>query len=449
MQAQLKMIEAITVTEADMMTGQGTEMFPSGSVSDTTSLLGGDATSLFPSGSAPASLEGEATGLFPSGSAPVASNAWAGAFKRTHFVKENIQMTNVVQMIAPARAKTKASPVTSLLQCFAQHRRGEDDVFWLKENAEILNVLECTGVEVDGDAFAAHERFYDTLEDRMSFFPQYYRFLLSICLDLEDLGFGAGKGEALCAWVQAQDLIAGELSDLQRAEARRLLSRRGFEPMTHCAGLDDRLHSFMSTPETFALPNRKVAYELTHIVFYLSEYGRDDPRLDDKALQSLRFAGVLAYLDQNADLLSEVCISMRFAGQTPPAEWETYLDKETHGFQIERGAQWSMQDDYHDYLMCNWHQALKGGRALVHEYAPERMAFFRAKAEASPLRAMSECMFHMGGARTANWNAMRGFIHDAVGESGYDILVQAEQSVPDFGAFFETFARPAALGLSA
>jgi hypothetical protein len=88
------------------------------------------------------------------------------------------------------------------------------------------------------------------------------------------------------------------------------------------AGLNDRLLHFINCAETFALPNKKAAYELTHIVFYLSEYGRRDPHLDNRAIQSLNFVGILAYLDQNADLLAEVCIALRYAGQAPSKIWE-------------------------------------------------------------------------------------------------------------------------------
>lgn len=351
-------------------------------------------------------------------------------------------MTNVIHLNAPTSLQNASDSLASLIQCFAQHRRVQEDVFWLKENAEILNVLESTDADVSPDALIPHQTFYDTIEERMRFFPQYYRFLLSICLDLEDLGMEGNTAEALCHWVASNDLVACELSDLQRAEAQRLMLRRGIDPFAGDTGLETRLRAFISRPETFALPNRKVAYELTHAVFYLSEYGRRDPELCPRALTALQFAGVLAYLDQNADLLAEICISLRFAGVTPAPVWEEFLDAETHAFQVEAGAQWSMQDNYHDYLMCNWQQKLSGCRAFVHGYTPERMAFFRRDTAQSPLRAMSECLFHMGDARSADWGAMRAHVEDAVTPEGYAVLIKAEASIDSFAAFFEAFARP-------
>ena len=125
------------------------------------------------------------------------------------------------------------------------------------------------------------------MPDRIAFFPQYYRFLTSIALDLEALGQKGEVGEHLCAFVQRQGLPEAELSDLQRAEAMRLLARKGFET-EGAADLRARLHRFMDQSTAFAIPNRKAAYELTHIVFYLSEYGRRDPELSEKTLQSHR-----------------------------------------------------------------------------------------------------------------------------------------------------------------
>ena len=56
-------------------------------------------------------------------------------------------------------------------------------------------------------------------------FPAIYRFILSFALDLETLGLGQGKSAKLGQWVVDHNLVGAELSDLQRAEAVRLLKR--------------------------------------------------------------------------------------------------------------------------------------------------------------------------------------------------------------------------------
>jgi len=65
----------------------------------------------------------------------------------------------------------------ALLHGFAKICRNPNDVFWLKENAELLNILECSASTLDSDDLNAHEQIYDNLPKRLAFFPQYYRFL--------------------------------------------------------------------------------------------------------------------------------------------------------------------------------------------------------------------------------------------------------------------------------
>lgn len=233
-------------------------------------------------------------------------------------------MTNVVAF--PMAQATRVSPSMSVASClvsgFAAHRKPQDDVFWLKENAELLGILAATDQALETGALDVLDTLYDQIEERLRFFPQYYRFLLSICLDLEDLGMSGDKATGLCAFVANAGLAEAELSDLQRGEALRLLVRRGIATSPAEGDLGARLRAFIARSQTFAMPNKKAAYELTHIVFYLSEYRRIDPELSDDALRSLEFAGILAYLDQNLDLLAEVCAALRFAGRTPSPIWE-------------------------------------------------------------------------------------------------------------------------------
>lgn len=355
-------------------------------------------------------------------------------------------MTNVVQLKLPTRSLGIPARRAALVSCFAEHRRLGDDVFWLKENAELLNILESTKLDLADHALSTHEAFYDDIESRLGFFPQYYRFLLSICLDLEDLGMPGNKGEALTQWVAKQGLAEAELSDLQRAEAERLLARRG--AVTPDAALAQRLHDFVDRPRTFALPNKKAAYELTHIVFYLSEYGRRDPDLSQAALESLEYAGILAFLDQNSDLLAEVCIALRYAGRTPPRPWEDWLEQQVHRFAVECEDYAPVTDDYHDYFVSNWAMAVAGRDAFVKLAEPARMAFWRPESDAAPLREISQCMYQMNDARSADWQTMRPHVESVLSDAGHEILSMAEASTQKFEAFFEGFARVGLRGIA-
>ncbi|WP_353472536.1 hypothetical protein PVT71_00485 [Salipiger sp. H15] len=350
-------------------------------------------------------------------------------------------MSNVVALRPAPRALAPELRAEALISCFARHRRSEEDVFWLKENAELLNILECTGTEVGPQALRTHAEFYATVGDRLAFFPQYYRFLLSMVLDLEDLGMPGDTGARLAESVAAMDLPGAELSDLQRMEARRLLARRGVAPKHGDLGLEDRLRGFCAASRGFALPNKKAAYELTHIVFYLSEYGRRDPRLGAEALTSLHFAGNLAFLERNSDLLAEICIALRYTGAVPPALWTGWLLRETRLFRVEQGAQLSVQDDCHDFLVCNWHLALTGGAPFEAPLGAGRMRFERHPGTLAPLRELSRALLAMKGGRSPDWAVMRRRMAGVLSPGVRDLLDEMAQGSEHFDAFFEGFAR--------
>ncbi len=327
----------------------------------------------------------------------------------------------------------------TLVRVFAEHRRHGDDVFWLKENAELLNILECTGQPVPLIDLDVHAGFYDGAPAKLQFFPQYYRFLLSLTLDLEALGFGGDHGEQMVGFAAKVGLHAAELSDLQRAEARRLFARRGvqtgFDP-----GLDDRLRAFAARTATFALPNKKAAYELTHIVFYLTEYGRKPADLPEPALRSLHFAGLTAFLEQNADLLAEICIAMIWAGETPPGLWTAWLESQTAKFSVSGDTEPGPMDDYHEFLVCNWHAAVTGAPVFRKAMQPGPMRFERADRPA-PLTEISRAMMTLDGPRTADWPGMRQRMAPSLSPETCDLIEAAAQSSEHFDAFFEGFSR--------
>lgn len=356
-------------------------------------------------------------------------------------------MGDLLHLETPFRQRSRAARQAALVDRVANTRRGGEDVFWLKENAELLNVLESTGAAPGAAALGSYDAFYGTIERRIGFFPQYYRFFLSICLDLEDLGLDGAKGAALAEWVAEQNLPGAELSDLQRAEARRLCRRRGMECIRHDAGLDDRLRAFARRSETFALPNKKAAYELTHIVFYLSEYGRRDPGLDEEMIDSLRYTGTLAFLELNIDLLSEVCIALRYAGRTPPPVWERWLSDQVRLFHVVTADRPGGIDDYHPWLMVNWFMDLSGRGGFANEMPQGAVAFAAPSPGSGPLRELSDCIYRMEDARSPDWGVMRQRVGDRLSDEALTVIEAAETAV-DFGAFFRGFARTAVPGVA-
>lgn len=360
-------------------------------------------------------------------------------FMRSLLPQKELLMSNIVPLGLPKRPNL-AQRQGALIRSFACHRRGNNDVLWLKENAEVLNVLASGAGRISAQYLDVYAAFYDSIEERLQFFPQYYRFLLSICLDLEDLGLEGNKGLALCRTIEASALAACELSDLQRAEVQRLLARRGFggDPQD----LNLRLHAFMAHTDTFALPNKKAAYELTHIVFYLSEYGAKTLDLSKAALTSLEYAGLLAFLDQDLDLLSEVCVAMRFAGQIPSDIWEGWLEVELGRFVLEPAPDGPAHDAYHEYLVSSWWADVAGRVGFRGSSAESGcISIARVNARKGPLRAMSEVMYRLGPARSGNWGEMRRVLERSVADEQRHILNDAYHSSPNFDGFFRNFAR--------
>ncbi len=357
-------------------------------------------------------------------------------------------MSNVISFPVTTAPVDRATTLSALIEGVATRRCLPDDVFWLKENAELLGVLAATAPDLAPEALAPYADFYDRIEDKLKFYPQYYRFFLSICLDLEDLGMAGQKGEALCHWAARSALAQAELSDLQRAEAQRLLARRGAAHPSPADGLGSRLRDFTERAATFALPNKKAAYELTHIVFYLSEYGRRDPELSQAALTSLEFAGVLAYLDQNLDLLAEVCTALRFAGVTPSPVWTRAVARGHGGVRLAAGdrAQ-GAADAYHLYLVTGWALMVEGQGGFDQSVPTGGTLHFAAsEMPGGALRSLSETLFGLGAGRSANWNGMRGRVISCLTQENRDVLQAAEASTDKFDAFFAGFARATGIG---
>lgn len=351
-------------------------------------------------------------------------------------------MAQILPFPPSLHRQPRQQTLAALIEGFATCRRRPEDVFWLKENAELLNILECTGTAVDADALQPLAGFYSNAARHVSFFRQYYRFILSICLDLEDLGLAGQQGAQIAEWVAGEGLPGAELSDLQRAEARRLLARRGV--CWRDEGLDDRLRAFTACPQSFAVPNKKAAYELTHIVFYLSEYGRRCPQLPREATDSLEFAGLVAFLDQDADLLAEVCIALRYAGSVPPAGWEDWLHGQLSAHTIAKVEFSGLHDAYHEYFVLNWQTAAAGGQPFS-QPVPDGPILLPVRQGGSILRSLSQAVFEAGSA-SRDPAALRARAEGALTQEEGSLLAAAALSCPAFDRFFEGFARAGAAG---
>ncbi len=324
---------------------------------------------------------------------------------------------------------------------------------WLKENAEFLAVLNDGGLKRDLIDLECYRPFYEGSMRYMNFFRQYYRFILSICIDLEDLGLPGSRGLELAEWVAQSQLVDAELSDLQRAEVRRLLARRGVEVKAGVDSgerLDERLRQFTERSHHFAIPNRRTAYELTHILFYLSDYGRCDPQVSPETVQSLYFAGGIAYLDQDPDLLAEVCLALEFTQSAVPDLWRTFLKTSHSQFELStRPIMVGAMDNYHEYFVLNWFLSrVEGAKLFDTDYTGVK-SFIHGRGT-SALRGVSMATYSMvensnstRGQRALgiSWTALRSHVQGGLTQSEQSILAGAEASIPEFETFFTAFSR--------
>ncbi|MDG2341307.1 MAG: hypothetical protein P8L32_08950, partial [Paracoccaceae bacterium] len=244
----------------------------------------------------------------------------------------------------------------------------------------------------------------------------------------------------LSEWARDRMLPHGELSDLQRLEARRLMIRRDVEPFPNDPGLEDRVRGFCRSTDFFAIPNKKAAYELTHAIFYLSAYGKKDPNIDQATIDSLLNVGILAMLEQNNDLVAEVCIALRYANQTPPTYWENWLRRDRRGYVVEHEGHF-IGDDYHSYFMAFWQEATARKPLFTDKYTDGPMAFFREIPDCVPLRDLSKVLLGLEGERTGDWDVLQPLVEKTLAENSLAVLNTVQESTPRFEAFFESFAR--------
>lgn len=347
-------------------------------------------------------------------------------------------MSNVLRFSSHARATTAPGQLAPLLAAFARHRRRPGDAFWLKENAELLGILAACNRKLPDLALAVYEPLYDGIAAQLAFHPQYYRMLLSLTLSLEALGYPGGKSAGLADWIMAAGWPQTEVNDLQRAETRLLLARAG--QRADMPGLDARLLGFISQSEAFAIPNPRAAYDLLHVVFYLSDYGRQPLDLPQPACDSLHLLGCLAHLDGNGDLLAEVCLALRFAGLPQPTLWRQHVEAEAAQFRIEALPCADSSDAYHNYLVNRWLIDANGGQGFSDSFPVGPMQFSLPRNMISPLREWSQALLSLGATRSSDYAAMRAACLPRLSPQAV-AQADAGAETPYFQRFFAAFAR--------
>ena len=274
---------------------------------------------------------------------------------------------------------------------------------FLKENGELLSIAAKHGMLLDNGALHFYEEFYGKSDKIAQFFPQYCRFILSIILDLESLGLGGAQGQKIANFARDNQILEFDTCDTRRLEALLLL-RQGLErPSLFEKAYQQVLNGltpFLNKPDQFLKFNTPLFYEFTHIVFFLTDYGRQQSPVDVDLVSCTMNGGRLAYLDQDADLLAEFCVCLNYLKAPVPRPWIAMLEQALNDIEIiyDQNVASALNpsvDDYHPYLVINWALSFERSDCFSHRFQSGTPRFKMQYPETTILSRWSERLFKM------------------------------------------------------
>ncbi len=326
---------------------------------------------------------------------------------------------------------------TDTVSSFAVKRNNKLSFAYLKENGELLSIAASSGLLLEPAALEHYRSFYGNALKTCEFFPQYFRFILAIVMDLEDLGYQGNTGEQICDYVVSQGFLNYETSDTRRLEILTLLARRrpdGVIERKYREQLIESVDKFISKPDHFIKFNKPLFYELTHFIFFLTKYGKDKIPLKNSPIECLTNVGVLALLDDDVDLLAEICICFKFLGEKPPTFWEQYVEDSLSEVAITfdtsvASTMNSATDEYHAYFMMNWLLALRKQPTFTEKFNGRTPYFSLPQKEPSVLPIISDALYKTQIAKTMSTQECIGSLV-SLSETNQKLLTSALSSTP-------------------
>jgi len=203
---------------------------------------------------------------------------------------------------------------------------------------------------IEPRALPLYKDFYDNAYKLTQSYPQYYRFTLAMAIDLELGGIQGRESQKLAQYVDEDNFVMFDTSDVRRLETLSMLLQIGGLSKANKQLLDDiieRVEIFIQNPAWYTKFNKPLFYDLTHIVFFLTDYGKKPTSLKTELFSCLMHIGTLALLDDDADLLSETCICLM------------YIIRITFDGTIASALNPTV-DEYHIYLVLNAYHAARG-----------------------------------------------------------------------------------------
>ena len=252
-------------------------------------------------------------------------------------------------------------------EAFALKRNPVLSFPFLKENGELLRIAVDSGCILDPRALALYGDFYKSALKLTELYPPYFRFILGMIIDLEKGGMQGDVSKTLAQHILDEGFVLLDLSDTRKLETLSMLEQviPLSEPLTEMRyGIIRNVDHLISYPDTYTKLNKPLFYELTHIVFFLTDYGKRSPPLNAELAACLTNMGLLCLLDNDADLLAEICTCLAYIGAPIPEYWDSFLQKNLQEVQISYHGTVSSSlnsavDEYHIYFVLNWYAAVR------------------------------------------------------------------------------------------
>ncbi|NNC37675.1 MAG: hypothetical protein EX271_05370 [Acidimicrobiales bacterium] len=284
-----------------------------------------------------------------------------------------------------------------IIEAFAQTRHQGLSFPFLKENGELLSISAKSGLAFSPASLDLYRDLYNNALNLCEIYPQFFRFFLGITLDLETLGMQGNMGDNLVKYVLDRDLYSQETSDTRRLEIINMLAMKGKEPNYHSDPKDalvNRVRTFFSNPNQFVKFNKPLFYELTHIVFFLTDFGKRDFEDCEALIKTLTNVGLIAFLDDDTDLLSEVCLCFSYLKTPAPEIWKSKCANSIATIKIrfvdaDNSQALPPVDEYHAYIVINWLIQSIGGNAFAQEFKNGVPIFEKTDQQDSPLAVLS------------------------------------------------------------
>ena len=285
-----------------------------------------------------------------------------------------------------------------MVEAFALKRNPALSFPFLKENGELLAITIDSGFLVEPRALEHYADFHSKAFKLTKLYPQYYRFILSMVIHLEAGGLQVGEAAKIADYVIENDLLLLDTSETRKLETLTLLSN--LKPLSKTYkkiydGIVYNVDQLIKNPELYTKFNKPLFYDLTHIIFFLSDYGKKSLPLQNDVTQCLIYIGLLALLDNDADLLAEVCVCLRYINSKIARYWDDFLQKSLKEIKVTyhdtvMSALNPSADEYHIYLVLNWYQALQKRPAFETRFNGEKPSFSLPEMPQSVLSKLSD-----------------------------------------------------------